>query len=54
MTPVEAALAVQEPALRDLTAHWAGVELPGRGAPRPSPLLPRRPGARLSAPAPPG
>ena len=39
MTPVEAALAVQEPALRDLIARFAGVELPEdeRPAPHPAP-----------------
>jgi 8-oxo-dGTP pyrophosphatase MutT (NUDIX family) len=38
MTPVEAALAVQEPDLRDLIARFAGVELPeDRPAPHPAP-----------------
>jgi len=38
MTPVEAALAVQEPELRDLIARFAGVELPEeRPAPHPAP-----------------
>lgn len=38
MTPVEAALAVQEPDLRDLIARFAGVELPEeRPAPHPAP-----------------
>jgi 8-oxo-dGTP pyrophosphatase MutT (NUDIX family) len=38
MTPVEAALAVQEPELRDLIARFAGVTLPEeRPAPHPAP-----------------
>jgi 8-oxo-dGTP pyrophosphatase MutT (NUDIX family) len=38
MTPVEAALAVQEPDLRDLIARFAGIELPEeRPAPHPAP-----------------
>ncbi|MET3664825.1 NUDIX hydrolase [Caulobacter sp. 1776] len=35
MTPVEAALVVQEPALRDLIARFAGVELPEEERPAP-------------------
>ena len=37
MTPVEAALAVQEPELRDLIARFAGVELPVEERPDPAP-----------------
>lgn len=37
MTPVEAALAVQEPELRDLIARFAGVELPEEERPAPVP-----------------
>lgn len=37
MTPVEAALAVQEPELRDLIARFAGVELPSEERPAPAP-----------------
>lgn len=37
MTPVEAALAVQEPELRDLIARFAKVELPAEERPAPSP-----------------
>lgn len=37
MTPVEAALAVQEPELRDLIARFAGVELPEEERPAPTP-----------------
>lgn len=37
MTPVEAALAVQEPQLRDLIARFAGVELPAEERPSPAP-----------------
>lgn len=37
MTPVEAALAVQEPDLRDLIARFAGVELPEEERPAPTP-----------------
>ncbi len=37
MSPVEAALAVQEPELRDLIARFAGVELPAEERPAPAP-----------------
>lgn len=37
MTPVEAALAVQEPELRDLIARFAGVELSAEDHPAPTP-----------------
>lgn len=37
MSPVEAALAVQEPELRDLIARFAGVELPTEERPDPVP-----------------
>jgi 8-oxo-dGTP pyrophosphatase MutT (NUDIX family) len=37
MTPVEAALAVQEPELRDLIARFAGVALPEEERPAPHP-----------------
>ena len=37
MNPVEAALAVQEPELRDLIARFAGVELPAEERPAPAP-----------------
>jgi len=37
MSPVEAASAVQEPALRDLIARFAGVELPEEERPAPAP-----------------
>jgi 8-oxo-dGTP pyrophosphatase MutT (NUDIX family) len=37
MAPVEAALAVQEPELRDLIARFAGVELPEEERPAPVP-----------------
>ena len=37
MTPVEAALAVQEPELRDLIARFAKVELPAKERPEPAP-----------------
>jgi 8-oxo-dGTP pyrophosphatase MutT (NUDIX family) len=37
MSPVEAALAVQEPELRDLIARFAGVELPAEERPDPVP-----------------
>jgi 8-oxo-dGTP pyrophosphatase MutT (NUDIX family) len=37
MEPVEAALAVQEPQLRDLIARFAGVELPDEERPAPTP-----------------
>jgi 8-oxo-dGTP pyrophosphatase MutT (NUDIX family) len=37
MTPVEAALAVQEPELRDLIARFAGVVLPDEERPAPAP-----------------
>lgn len=37
MTPVEAALAVQEPDLRDLIARFAGVRLPEEERPAPTP-----------------
>jgi 8-oxo-dGTP pyrophosphatase MutT (NUDIX family) len=37
MSPVEAALAVQEPELRDLIARFAGVELPVEERPAPAP-----------------
>lgn len=37
VTPVEAALSVQEPALRDLIARFAGVELPEEERPDPTP-----------------
>ncbi len=40
MSPVEAALAVQEPELRDLIARFAKVELPEEE--RPAPARPRR------------
>ena len=36
MSPVEAALAVQEPELRDLIARFAGVELPAEERPAPA------------------
>jgi 8-oxo-dGTP pyrophosphatase MutT (NUDIX family) len=37
MNPIEAALAVQEPELRDLIARFAGVELPAEERPAPAP-----------------
>jgi hypothetical protein len=37
MSPVEAALAVQEPELRQLIARFAGVELPAEERPAPTP-----------------
>jgi 8-oxo-dGTP pyrophosphatase MutT (NUDIX family) len=37
MSPVEAALSVQEPQLRDLIARFAGVELPEEERPAPAP-----------------
>jgi 8-oxo-dGTP pyrophosphatase MutT (NUDIX family) len=37
MSPVEAALAVQEPELRQLIARFAGVELPAEERPAPAP-----------------